>query len=389
MMILSLLVFILIILALLYNLLCLACVLDFFRGQAAHESEAGEMNDLPAVSVLKPMKGLDDRCAENLRGFCAQDYPCHEVLFGFRDPDDPAVAVAESIAKSASCDARVVIRAQGSGPNQKVLNLKALADNSRYGMFALSDSDMAVDTGYLRRIVSEFKDGDRIGIVTSLYKISEPLSIGSALESQRIALDFIPSVLVARRLEGVTFGLGASILVSREAIREIGGFEGIADYLADDYQIGYRLWKKGYKNIISRYVMENQVGRMSIGSHMAHQVRWARTYRASRPWGFVGYGITHAFAFSVFLLCIRPDPVSLFVAGLVLAVRYVIALVMYRKVIRMKRWLKYLVLLPLNDLIGFFVWLWSLAGTRVLWRGARYRITADGRMATVPAGRNE
>ena len=113
-------------------------------------------------------------------------------------------------------------------------------------MLALSDSDMVVDKDYLRRIVAEFQSGGKTGIVTSLYKISSPESIGSALESLSIALDFIPSVLVARRLEGVTFGLGASILVSKEALRDIGGFGALTDYLADDYQLGFRLWKKGY-----------------------------------------------------------------------------------------------------------------------------------------------
>jgi len=381
MMILSILLFVLIALGCSYSLFSLACVLDFFRDRGREKTGAREQAQLPAVSVLKALKGLDPRCAENLAGFCSQDYPCYEVLFGFRESDDPAIPMAGSVAKSASCPARVVVRGGGAGANQKVLNLKALADDSRYPLLALSDSDMAVDRHYLRRIVAEFQDGGKTGIVTSLYKISKPSSVGSGLESLTIALDFIPSVLVARRLEGVTFGLGASILVSREALREIGGFESIADYLADDYQIGFRLWRKGYRNIISRYVIENRVGRMSIADHITHQLRWARTYRTSRPWGFLGYGITHAFAFAVLLLCVTPGIVPALTAGLVLAVRYALALVLYRKVICTRKWLGFLALLPLKDLLSFSVWLWSFAGAKVFWRGTAYRITADGRMA--------
>jgi ceramide glucosyltransferase len=378
--ILSISLFTLIILGSLYGLFSLICVLGFFRDPAVNESHPTESTELPPVSILKAIKGLDPLCSENLSSFCHQDYPRYEVLFGFRDRDDPAIRVAQSIAGAASCETGVVIKNGDSGTNQKVLNLQALADSARYPLLALSDSDMEVDGDYLRRIVGEFQGGSKTGIVTSLYKISNPSSVGSALESLTIALDFIPSVLVARRLEGVTFGLGASILISKEALRDIGGFESIADYLADDYQMGYRLWRKGYTNVISRYVIENRVGRMSVADHLSHQLRWARTYRASRPWGFLGYGITHSFPFAVLLFCIRPGPVSALAASLVLALRYALALALYRKEICSRKWLASLALLPLKDLLSFFVWLWSFAGSKVLWRGTRYCIVTGGRL---------
>jgi ceramide glucosyltransferase len=379
--ILSILFLILIIPGGLYALFSLLCVLGFFKGPGGLRKNLSPTDrELPAVSVLKAIKGLDSSCAENLSSFCAQDYPRYEVLFGFRDLDDPATPVAEAIAASATCDARVVVKHEGSGTNQKALNLKVLSDESRYPMLALSDSDMVVDTHYLRQIVAEFQDNGKAGIVTSLYKISNPASVGSALESLNIALDFIPSVLTARRLEGVTFGLGASILISKEALRDIGGFEAVADYLADDYQLGFRLWKKGYTNIISRYVIENRVGPMSVANHLNHQLRWARTYRASRPLGFLGYGITHIFAFALLFFCIRPSAASALTAAIVLAFRYTLALVMYKKVIKTKGWLKTLFLLPLKDVLSFLVWVWSFAGSTVTWRGSRYRVIPGGKM---------
>ena len=265
--ILSISLFIIIILGSFYALFSLACVLDFFRNPGPDKGMPVPNAELPAVSVLKPIKGIDPSAAESLSGFCLQDYPCFEVLFGFRDPDDLAIPLAMAAAAAAPGKARVVVKGGGSGTNQKVLNIQALAGESSYPMLALSDSDMVVDKDYLRRIVAEFQSGGKTGMVTSLYKISSPESIGSALESLSIALDFIPSVLVARRLEGVTFGLGASILVSKEALRDIGGFGALRDYLADDYQLGFRLWKKGYTNIISRHVIENRVGPMSVASH--------------------------------------------------------------------------------------------------------------------------
>jgi ceramide glucosyltransferase len=383
-MVLSLVLFVLVILGGIYGLLSLVCVVGFFGkpGPHGHAPSAGTDEPL-AVSVLKPIKGIDPSCSENLFSFCIQDYPRYEVLFGFREADDPAIPLVKGIVDQARCDARIVVKDVGSGANQKVLNLMALAVESRYPMLALSDSDMVVDKDYLRHIVAEYRRGKKTGIVTSLYKISRPPSVGSALESLTIALDFIPSVLVARQLEGVTFGLGASILVSKEALLDVGGLGPIADYLADDYQLGFRLWQRGYENILSRHVIENRVGSMSIAAHLRHQVRWARTYRASRPKGFLGYGITHIFPLALLLLWTNPHTGSFVLMGLVLALRYVLALVLYGKVIKAREWLRWLFLIPFKDALGFLVWLFSLAGSKVHWRGSHYRVIRGGKIVRV------
>ncbi len=376
----SVLLFILIISGSIYTLFSFFCVLAFFGRSEPEKSSTSSHAEFPPVSVLKPVKGLDPLCAENLSSFCFQHYPRYEVLFGFQDADDPAVPVARALAAAAPCEAGVVLKPGGSGANRKVLNLQSLAEKARYPMLALSDSDMVVDKTYLARIVEEYRGRSNTGIVTSLYKISQPVSIGSALESLSIALDFIPSVLVARRIEGITFGLGASILVSKEALGRIGGFGAIADYLADDYQLGFRLWSRGYENVLSRYVIENRVGSMTLGGHLRHQLRWARTHRVSRPLGFLGYGITHIFAFALLLFCIRPAATTAVSLVFVLALRYCLAAVIYQKVIRTKAWLPSLLLLPVKDTVSFFVWLWSFTGSKITWRGTSYRVKADGTM---------
>ncbi|HUH65268.1 MAG TPA: glycosyltransferase, partial [Syntrophales bacterium] len=196
-------------------------------------------------------------------------------------------------------------------------------------------------------------------------------------------LDFIPSVLVARRLEGVTFGLGASILVSKKALDEIGGLSVIADYLADDYQIGNRIWKKGYKIILSRYVLEDVVGNMSLTGHLVHQLRWARTYRASRPKGYLGYGITHVLPSAlVFLAWYGPTVSSLALVGGVLFLRSLLAFIIYKKVIAEKKWLRWLILLPIKDMLSFFIWCWSFLGRKVYWRGRYYRLLKGGKIVS-------
>ena len=361
-----------------YQLFSLYCVWKFFQKE---RDEAALPYHIP-VSIIKPLKGIDPGFGENLRTFCEQDYPEYEVLLGFSDPADDAIPrVNDMVASLTDCNVRTVIGTGSPGANRKVSNLEGLAESARHPMLAISDSDMRVDRSYLGRSMAEYFSTRNVGLVTSLYKISNPESIGAALESLTIALDFIPSVLVARRLEGVTFGLGASLVLSKKALEEIGGFAAIGDYLADDYQLGNRLWKRGYSIVLSQDVIENVAGPMRVADFCRHQLRWARTYRASRPKGFAGYGITYVVPLSLLLLIAEgPTALSLSVLGSAVMVRYGLASVLHKKVIRSRQWLKWLVLVPIKDILGFGIWAWSFTSRKVRWRGNEYRILKDGKL---------
>jgi ceramide glucosyltransferase len=362
-----------------YSLFALFCVIEFFRPE---KQEVKDISVAP-ISILKPLSGKDPELYENIQSFCSQNYPEYEVLLGVTDPNDAALDVTEKL--QLQSDVKIVVNERSLGTNRKVSNLNGLAEAARYPLLALSDSDMRVDGSYLKHIAGEYFSGENTGLVTSFYKISDPVSAGAAFESLTIALDLIPSVLVARRLEGVTFGLGASMLFSREALNAIGGFEAIADYLADDYQIGNRLWQKGYKIILSRYILEDRAGAMSMAGHLKHQIRWARTYRACRPKGFMGYGITYVFPISCLLL-VQQGPTILSLTAICAAVglRLCLALVICNKVIRSKKWLRWLLLLPVKDILGFGIWIWGLLGSTVVWRGSHYMILKGGKIREMP-----
>jgi ceramide glucosyltransferase len=367
---------VLVIAGVIYNLFAIYCVADFFAARRRRPNSISQ----PPVSILKPVKGLEPGFRENLDSFCRQDYPEYEVLIGFVG-DDEAISAARAIADDYPGKVRVVTTMEKIGVNEKVSNLKGLIEAARYSLVAISDSDMRVDAGYLRTIVAEYQSRDRVGLVTSPYRISRPSGAGAAFESLTIALDFVPSVLVARRLEGITFGLGASMLLSRDTLREIGGLEPIADYLADDYQLGNRIWQRGYNVLLSDYALEDIVGKMGILQFIIHQVRWVRTYRASRPKGFLGYGVTHLFFFAcLFLLLEGPGTAGLVVVSGAAALRIFLAFLSCKLVIRRKDWLKWLPLLPVRDLLAFGIWAWSFAGRRVFWRGAYYQVQPGGKI---------
>ncbi len=360
-----------------YTVLAFFCVAEFFsKGRRRPDRKT-----FPPVSILKPVKGFDPGFRRNLESFCRQDYPEYEVIIGFVGEDDEAIPAAKALAGSYPDKVRVVITRETIGANEKVSNLKGLIAAAKYSLVAVSDCDMKVDGWYVRTIVEEYMSEDNVGMVTSPYRISSPATVGAALESLAIAVDFIPSVLVARKLEGITFGLGASMLFSVESLAEAGGLVPIADYLADDYQVGNRIAKGGSRVLLSRYVLEDTNVEIDVFTHLSHQVRWARTYYASRPGGYFGYGITHPFFFAcLFVLLQGPTAASLSAVCGVLALRISLAALVHKKMIRKKGWLKWAVLLPVRDLLAFGIWAWSFAGRRVSWRGRRYRVEKGGKI---------
>ena len=364
----------------LYCLFSLWCVAGFFRLPKYSPKDSL----YPPVSILKPTRGVDPEWLDNITSFVTQEYPEYEILLGFNDPCDEEVHLASDIAKVSGSRVRVVVHSTHLGANPKVSNLCGLLREARYPLLLISDSDIRVNRTYLKEIVGEYLATENVGIVTSLSKIPSALSMGAALESLTNTADFIPSVLVARRLEGVTFGLGPSMMLSKERLQEIGGLPAFADYLAEDYQIGNRLWEKGYRNILSTHLIENVIGRMSILKHLVHQMRLARTYRACRPRGFFGYGITHMFAFALlFPILHGPTPFSLSVLAAAFMLRCCLVLVVSRKAGHPARWLRWLWLLPVKDLLSFGIWLLCFLGSHVTWRGFHYKLLKDGLMKKV------
>ncbi|MGA3206371.1 MAG: bacteriohopanetetrol glucosamine biosynthesis glycosyltransferase HpnI [Syntrophales bacterium] len=362
-----------------YAVFSLFCVQRFFASQRPSSWEAG----YPPVSILKPVKGADHQSGQNLASFIVQDYPEYEVLLGFADENDEGLPAARQV-ESESPRVKVVINRKCLGVNPKVSNLYALLEMARYPLLLISDSDIRVTPGYLREIVADYLSGENVGVVTSLKRITSAQSLGALLESLTIAADLVSSVLVARRLEGITFGFGSSLLLSRQALEEIGGFSAVADYLAEDYQIGNRLWKKGYRNILSSYVIENVIGKMSISDYVLHQLRWARTYRACRPKGFLGYGITHILPFSLLLLLLQgTGEISLSLLAASLALRWSLLLSLYKNGMCPRGWLRSTLLLPIKDLFSFGIWIWSFFGSTVLWRGTYYSIIRGGLLKKV------
>lgn len=354
---------------------CALCIWAATRFGSQRKSALPAVN-FPPVSILKPLKGTDPEMYESFRSHCLQDYPQYEILFGISDPNDPAAALVQKLQREfPSCAVRLIRCEKELGVNGKVSSLAQLAAAARHDIFLVNDSDIRIQPDYLRTVISGLEQPDT-GLVTCLYRgVADP-TLASRLESLGISTDFVPGVLAAEQIEGgLRFGLGSTLAFRRRELRGIGGFETIADYLADDYELGKRISGLGLKVALSRSVVETFLPAYSFSAFFSHQLRWARTIRASRPGGYAGLLLTYTLPWGILCVALTHGATwssTLFTVAVMF--RVAMALVTGILVLRDKEVLRSLWLLPLRDLLAPIVWAGGLFGSRVIWRGEKFEL---------------
>ena len=331
----------------------------------------------PGVSILKPVKGVDPRMYAGLVSHCMQAYAgAYELLFGVSSLEDAAVAeVARLRVEWPDMSIRLVECPERLGTNGKVSNLAQMLPHAHYEYVVVNDSDIRVGPDYLVRVMGAFADA-RVGLVTTPYVGRAERSLWSRLEALGISTDFMPGVLTARKLErGIRFGLGSTLATTKTALAMIGGFEALVDQLADDYELGARLSAEGYRVELSQAVVETTVPAYTLRGFCEHQLRWARSTRDSRRWGYVGMGITYVVPWA--MASVVASGCSLWAISMLsmaLLVRMAVALTVGVGILRDGQVLRDVWLLPLRDCFGLFFWAWSYASDVVVWRGERFRL---------------
>jgi len=365
---------------LIYYLLVIFAVLAFSRGAKTQAPPRTTPTFEPPVSILKPVHGVDFASYENYASFCTQDYPEYEILFAVNEQTDPAVAVVTRlIAEYPRCHIVLLIGAEHFGANQKVNNLARLTREAKHEVLALSDGDVRVGPKYLRNVVAPLRDAN-VGAVTSFYRGVAQNNLYADLEAVGTSSDFFAGVLMASWTEGVKFTLGASVATTKTWMRKIGGFEAIAAFLADDYEIGRRVTESGGQVVLSHETVSTMYPAQSLRSFWQHQLRWARTVRLCRPASYAALLFTQGLPWTIAAASLAP---TRWIAASYLLVYLVLRLAMAwfvgvsvvgDEVVRRRLWL-----VPLWDAIHFVVWTASFASNHVVWGSVEYVIDR-GRM---------
>ncbi|MFN7935358.1 MAG: bacteriohopanetetrol glucosamine biosynthesis glycosyltransferase HpnI [Bryobacteraceae bacterium] len=331
---------------------------------------------LAPVSILKPLAGVDEGLEENLRSFFEQNYPQFEILMAVSTKDDAALPVAQRLAAHfPQIPSRIVVTGEPSYPNRKVASIHAMAQQARYDLLVMADSDIRVTPNMLRRIDAEFAD-PHLAVTTCPYRAVPGDSFWSKLEAVMMNTEFLAGILTARMLEGMRFAVGPTIVCRKRAIEVIGGFETLRDFLAEDFVFGQRVAEAGLGVALSSYVIEHRIGTADFRHNAEHRLRWVRSTRRSRPAGYVGQLFTYPLPLALLLVTWSPAwwPLLVCIAMLRMVSAWQTAVrIVHDPIVKSQPWL-----VPLQDVMSFCFWIAGFVGNTINWRGKVFYLRKDG-----------
>jgi ceramide glucosyltransferase len=356
-------------------------------------TEAGEMDrasqSFPPVSILKPLRGLDDNLFDNLSSFCTQDYPEYELLLALQDHNDLAYKIAKKIQERyPDRNITIVVERCTAGLNPKINNLIPAYRKSRHPYILISDSNVMVDKNYLREIMGHTRNPE-VGLVSNLIKGVGGRSIGARLENLHLNSFVIGSVSFLDHFLGMPCVVGKSMLMKKDDLQLLGGFEKFKDILAEDFIIGREMARAGKKVVLSHYVVSNVNEFWSIKRFLNRHTRWGKL-----RWKIGGYKYFSELLANPVFIAVIPNLVSGFSRTTVTFT----ALIGLIKVLGdsiigrtletgngangFKKHSPFIYFLtPLKDFIIGVVWFVPFVSSTVVWRGNRYRIGRDSRLS--------
>jgi ceramide glucosyltransferase len=361
-----------------YYLLSLYCIVDYFLEVKKLHRPADAF--APPASILKPVRGVDHDAYENFASFCRLDYPEYELIFAVADPKDPAIPIIEKLQRDfPDRSIRLITTVQSFGENPKVNNLCAAVSAAKYDLLVMSDTDVRVDQDYLREVAAPFAD-PTVGGVTSFYRCLGGGTLAADLDMLGMCTDSIPGAVVARKLEGnVRFAFGWTMVTTRKNLAEIGGWESMANHHSDDFEIGNRIANHGYRVELLRKPVWMVFPEETMPDLLRHEMRWAIGLKNVRPAGYVGMIFTQGLPWAV-LAAIAAASAGWYA----IAAAYVWAYLVLRigaawaagvwglgdNVIAGKLWL-----VPFRDAISSTVWVAGFFSNKIRWRGLEYRVS--------------
>ena len=347
-------------------------ITGFFSVLSTTRRKAHPDTEQPGISVLKPLCGADAGLAANLESFFLQSHPDFELLFGVQDPRDPAVPIVKRLmARYPNVPARLVVHPGGRGINPKVKNLEGLLPHARHDLVLISDSNVRAPERYLTEAAATLGAGEGVGLVTNLFAGSHETRLGAALENVQLN-GFCAAGAALPTLAGDPLVIGKSMLFSQRAFEAIGGFERVANVLAEDFVIGKMFQHAGYGIRIAPTVLSNVTGKMGIGDFLRRHLRWSALRWRLRPAAFLVEPLSSPLVLlpAAWLLV---GPWALVWALFLMWLRDVGGWILLRGIRR--AWLPAL-LAPVRDACIFAVWLCAPFAKTITWRGHRVRLGA-------------
>jgi len=372
-----------------------------------HE-RVSETDFAPSITLLKPLKGCDDTTSESLQSWFSQDYSGQtQILLGVADASDPVCKIVqEIITKNPKREAQLVVCEKPAGANAKVAKLVQLEKLAKHNLILASDADVRVPPDFLACIVAPLRD-EKVGLVNCFYRLANPSTTAMRWEAIAINADFWSQVLQSQSLKPLDFALGAAMLVRREALARIGGFQSLADCLADDYQLGHRIAQIGHRIALCPVVAECWDAPLGWRGVWKHQLRWARTIRVCQPLPYFFSILSNATLWPLLWLAselfkVLPMPVptapvdpfrsfevntvlldGVIIVTALLLIRILLAKDLQRRFTPERNLISPFWLVPVKDLLQAALWFCAFTGNTVEWRGRRMKLRPDGNLEEI------
>ena len=340
---------------------------------------------LPAVSMLKPLHGTEPGMERNLETFFEQDYPEFELLFCAREESDEGLSLARRVgARYPHVDAQFVTCGEPMPKfhNAKVYSLAKLDSVAKNDLYVTSDADVRVERNYLRQMIQTLKD-PHVGLASCVYLGTTEGGFSAQIDAVGKSVEMSSGVLVADMLEGTKFALGATMAVRRKSFQDVGGFDELGQFYADDFVLGNRLAKQGTGVLLATHVIRLMVQDAPFWLSFRNQLRWMQSTRRSRPWGHLGTGLTFAMPFGVVGLLWGVSSGHALLGLMWLAAMVLNRWVQSFAVLRAlgdSNWLHGMLLYPIRDMLGSMLWMASYGGDNFYYRGKVYKLKDGGRV---------
>jgi ceramide glucosyltransferase len=336
------------------------------------------------VSILKPLKGLDDGLFDNLESFCNLDYPQYELIFALQNQNDPAYKVVRKIKeKYPSKDITIVVEHCNEGLNPKVNNLMPAYKRAKYDLILVSDSNVRVEKDYLTDI-SQHMDDPSVGLVSNMIRGVSGRSFGALMENLHLNSFIVGSVCALDKYLKMPCVVGKSMLMRKAELEAIGGFSSVKDFLAEDYIIGKRIHDLGKKVVLSGHLINNVNEYWGIKRFINRHTRWGKLRWQIGGAKYFSELVSNAVFMSFMPMVLMPIyKMSLLLAATVSFLKVVHDFYIGTKLRSDMNPLFYL-LSPVKDLIIGFVWFVPILSNTVAWRGNRYIIGKDSLLSPYP-----
>jgi ceramide glucosyltransferase len=338
----------------------------------------------PPISILKPLKGLDDDLFDNLTSFCKQAYPDYEIIFALEEKGDPALKLAEEMKKRyPQKKISVVVKKRDYALNPKVDNLIAAYEASQFPYVLISDSDVRVAGDYLQEIIKPMED-QKVGLVSNLIRGIGDRTFGALLENLHLNSFVIGHVAILNGFFKMPTVVGKSMLMRKKAFEEIGAFEQVRNVLAEDYVIGDLMDKNGRRVVTLGYVINAVNHYRTLKQFIKRHVRWGKLRRKLAGIGYVSEIVSNAvFIACIALIVLGPTTGAISLAAAALAVKIVGDYTLGKRIKAAHPFFHYL-LSPIKDIIIGFLWFVPFFSRNVMWRRHRYKISKGTRLIPIP-----